>query len=369
MQEAFDGKDMPKQGEAMSLKLIIGGYFIAIKLTIDIVVNIAESQVYDKIPPPPRLANIIQHAKTVFEVEVASSVDSIEETPSDDLISSLSTLSSIASYLDTYLEIYPETAPSETEAMADDFDAFEDEMDEENNLPPVHPDVFVELYTAIPTILKQQLSVPVVPRALETINDIAWTMTMRIPQWEQWQTIATEFLEFAVPRIEGMASLGEETMSTFLGCIWAAAKSIPNTFSLDEDDILLLEKLYGEYPAELQAKIIGILGLAAQTEVIETNSHITAFLLKELRSQAQLVMIEVMDAIMEIFADEEREYDTPVFVNGGILSLLKSTVPQLRKRVKSIDARKETDLRERGDEVLTNFIEFLKYKETEAKER
>jgi hypothetical protein len=331
--------------------------------------NIAESQVYDKIPPPPQLVKITEHAKTVFEQQVAISGDLMEGTPSEDLVSSLSTLSSIASYLDTYLEIYPDTTPSETETVPDGFDAFQDEMDEEHNLPPIHTDLLVELFTSIPTILKQQLSVLVVPRALETINDIAWTMTMRIQQWEQWQTIAAEFLEFAVPRIEGMASLGEETMSTFLGCIWASAKSIPGIFSLDEEDILLLEKLYAGYQAELQAKVIGILGLAAQTAVVETNSRITAFLLKQLRSQAPLVMIEVMDAIIEMFADGEQVYDNPVFVNGGILSLLKPEVPQLRKRVKSIDSRKETDLRERGDEVLTNFIEFLKYKEAEAKEK
>jgi hypothetical protein len=112
---------------------------------------------------------------------------------------------------------------------------------------------------------------------------------------------------------------------------------------------------------------VGILGIAGQTETIETNRQVTAFLLKVLSSSAPLVVIEVMDAMMEIFADGEKEYDIPVFVNGDVLSSLKQAVPRLRKRVKSIDSKKELDLRERGDEVLTNFIDFLKYKETEAK--
>jgi hypothetical protein len=336
------------------------------KLIVEIVINVAESQVYDKVSPPPQLGKITQHAKLVFQKEVTTS-DATNDTPSEDLLSSLRSISSIASYLDTYLEIYPETTPTDSDTMTDEQDPFEDEMDVDNNLPPLDSNILIDLFNTIPMILKQQLSVPVVPHALETINDIAWTMTMRIPQWNQWQTIAKQFLDFAVPRIEGMVSLGEDTASTFLGCIWATTKSIPGTFSLDEDDILLLEKLYENYPAELQAKIVGILGIAAQMEIIETNKHVTTFLLKALSSSAPLVVIEVMDAMMEIFADGEKEYDTPVFVNGDVLSSLKQAVPRLRKRVKSIDSRKESDLRERGDEVLTNFTDFLKYKETEGK--
>ena len=331
--------------------------------------NIAESMVYDKVRPPSQLVKIIQHTKRVFENEVTSSSDAMNDTiPSDDLLSSLRTLSSIASYLDTYLEIYPETTPPE-DPMTHEDDPFEDDMDVDDALPPLDANILTDLFAAIPMILQQQLSVPVIPHALETINDISWAMTVRIPQWEQWQAIATQFLEFAVPRIEGMAALGEETMSTFLGCIWATAKSIPGTFALDEDDILLLEKFYKKYPTEMQAKIVGVLGLAAQTEAIETNKHITAFLLKEMSSSAPLVVIEVMDAIMEIFADGERSYDTPVFVDGGILSKIKQSLLQLRKCVKRIDARTESDLRERGDEVLENFTHFLKYKETEAKQK
>ena len=253
--------------------------------------------------------------------------------------------------------------------MTDDPDPFDDdEMDIDDVIPPIDPTILTELFSAIPLLLQQKLSIPLIPYALETINDIAWTMT-RVPDWEEWCTVATSFHEFAIPRIEGMISLGEDTLSTFLGCIWATAKSVPETFSLDPDTIQLLEDLYGRFPTpEFQVKVVGILGLAAQTESIQTNKYITAFMMREISSQSPLVVIEIMDSIMEIFADGEKVYDTPVFVEGQLLTKLKQVMPRLRKKMKSIDS-KESELRERADDVLENFVEFLKYKEMEAKQK
>jgi hypothetical protein len=254
----------------------------------------------------------------------------------------------------------------------DESDPFEeDEMDVDDNekkLPPIDASILTELLSAIPLILQQQLSIPVIPHALETINDITWAMTMRIPEWQQWKTIAQQLIEFAVPRLEGMVALGEETATTFLGCIWAAAKSLPGTFSLDADDIQLLEKLYGQSTStELQAEIVGILGLAAQFDSIETNRYIAKFMMQQITSQKPSVVVEIIDALMEIFADGDKPYDKPVFVEGRLLPSLKQMSPKLRKLVKSVDSRKETGLRERAEEVLENFAEFLKYKEDEAK--
>jgi hypothetical protein len=92
-------------------------------------------------------------------------------------------------------------------------------------------------------------------------------------------------------------------------------------------------------------------------------------MLREIKSSTQLVVIEIMDALMEIFADGEKGYDIPVFVQGQVLLKLKEVLPLLRKRVKSIHPEKEADLRERADEVLENFVEFMKYKEAEANAR
>ena len=136
------------------------------------------------------------------------------------------------------------------------------------------------------------------------------------------------------------------------------------------DDIQLLEHLYEQYPnPEFQVKVVGVLGVAAQNECVEMNKYITAFMIREITSPRPSVAIEIMDSIMEIFADGELFYDIPVFVEGRILEKLKELLPQLRKRVKGVDPGKEGDLRERGNDVLENFIEFLKYKENEAKQK
>jgi hypothetical protein len=78
------------------------------------------------------------------------------------------------------------------------------------------------------------------------------------------------------------------------------------------------------------------------------------------------VVTEIMDAITDIFADGDKVYDEPVFVQNGLLKELNQLLPYLRKKIKSIDGRKEPELRERGDEVLDTFIQFLKYKENEG---
>ena len=320
---------------------------------------------------PNELNQIIQHAKNTFAAEINSETGSnTNDTLSDNLILSLRTLSSVATYLDTFLEAYPSaTTQDNQDTVMDDADSFDEEMDVENTPSRMDATILAELTASIPLILQQQLSISVIPIALDAINDIGWTMT-RVPEWDSWQEITNKVLEFAVPRIEGMVALGENTLSTFLGCIWATAKSSHRTFSLDADDIQLLESLYGRYPtAEFQAKIVGILGLAAQTESIETNKYITGFMMREIASQAPLVVIEIMDSIMEIFADGEKVYDIPVFVQGQVLAKLKELLPKLRKRIKGINLDKESELRERGEDVLENFVEFIKYKETEAKQR
>lgn len=335
-------------------------------------VNIAEAYLEQVVPPPKLLNPIIQHAKSVFESKIKV-VQNANKEPPEVLLLALTILSSVATYLETYLEIYPSSIPSEDEdTKMSEEESLEDEMmlDDIDQVATIDNSILLELLSAIPLILQQQLPILLILPALETINDIAWTMTLRISDWHQWQTIARQLLEFAIPRIEGMMTLGEDVLSTFLGCIWAAAKTLPGQFSLDLDDVQNLEKIYAQFQsAETQVKVVGILGCAAQHESVEMNAYITKMLMREIKSQFPLVVIEVMDAIIEIFADGEKAYDAPVFVEGRLLPELKQLVPQLRKKMKSIDGRKETELRERGDEVLETFIQFLKYKEDEAKHR
>jgi len=45
------------------------------------------------------------------------------------------------------------------------------------------------------------------------------------------------------------------------------------------------------------------------------------------------MMVAVINAIIDIYADERREYDRPVFVQGGFLQALAGTVGKIRSDV------------------------------------
>jgi len=320
---------------------------------------------------PKEILETILWVETTFTSFVGKiNVNSPESSIPLELVSCLHLLSSIATFLDTFLEAYPQAVKRETQdADMDEDQGSGDEMEIDGCIPPIDATVLAELFHVIPMIIQHPLPVPLIPHALESINDIAWTMTTHVPELEGWEKIAASFLSFATERIEGMVSLGEDTLSTFLGCMWATAKAQVGKFTLDKDDIALLKELYNRFPAgEFQAKIVGILGIAAQFENVVTNQHITEFFLLEITSPTAVVVVEIMDALMEIFADGEKSYDAPVFVHGQVLGKLKQAFPRLRKRLKAIDPSKEPELRERADGVMENFTEFIKYKENEARQ-
>lgn len=320
---------------------------------------------------PKEILEIILLAETTFTSLVGKvSATTTESSIPPELVSSLHLLSSVATFLDTFLEAYPQSVDRQTQDTAMDEDqASGDEMEIDGQIPAMDSTVLTELFHVIPMIIQHPLPVPLIPHALEAINDIAWAITTNVPELEGWEKIAAAFLNFATERIEGMIALGEDTLSTFLGCMWATAKTRVGIFTLDEEDIALLRELYGRFPApEFQAKIIGILGISAQFENVATSQQITEFFLVEITSPKAVVVVEIMDALMEIFADGEKSYDAPVFVHGQVLGQLKQVFSKLRKRVKAIDPNKEPELRERADGVIENFTEFIKYKENEARE-
>lgn len=349
--------------DADILRLVLGGTILNMRAKSDIVISLCDSYIEGpRIYPPIQLVEIIRFARNIFIslVENGAVFDNQETIP-ETLLSASRSLSSIATYLDSYLEIYPGATPPENDSLANDTDPFEDD-----DIDKLDGTIIKELFVTIPLFQQLQLPIHLIPYVLETINDIAWTMTLRIPTWGGWHTIVDHFCDFAISRLEGIVSLGDDTTSTFLGCIWACAKSIPGRFSLDADDVLILEGLYKRSSTEeVRVRTIGILGVAAQAEV-ESCRYITEIFMREIMCDVAVVVVEIMDAMMEIFADGEKVHDEPVFVQGRILQKLKQMLPQLRKRVKSI---RDPDVRERAYGVLENFIEFLKYKEVEARQR
>lgn len=77
--------------------------------------------------------------------------------------------------------------------------------------------------------------------------------------------------------------------------------------------------------------------------------------------------VEALNAIYDIYADAEFDYDLPVYVQGNFNQELKGLVKMVKFMVRNIDRRKDRDLRNRADEASMNLVEFVKYKEKERR--
>jgi hypothetical protein len=68
-----------------------------------------------------------------------------------------------------------------------------------------------------------------------------------------------------------------------------------------------------------------------------------------------------VSALIDIYSDENSPYDIN-FRQHGYLEALVSGVEGVRKAVRSIDRKRERDLKRRGEEVRDNLIAFIEYR-------
>lgn len=75
------------------------------------------------------------------------------------------------------------------------------------------------------------------------------------------------------------------------------------------------------------------------TATIEENKVIGTYLMTQLTSPpppttlAPEMMVAVLNAVIDIYADERRDFDGPVFVSGGFLQALTGVVAKIRTDV------------------------------------
>jgi hypothetical protein len=123
--------------------------------------------------------------------------------------------------------------------------------------------------------------------------------------------------------------------------------------------------------ASMRVKCVAILTVFALLPNIQLNKTIgDAFMDVLARPTTPIdVATEILNGIFDIYADEDFVYDIPVFKNGNYLGKLKALNSTLKSKIKSLDKRKQRDVRERGDAALINLRAFLDYKEREYKKR
>nr|XP_019011947.1 uncharacterized protein I206_02784 [Kwoniella pini CBS 10737]OCF50728.1 hypothetical protein I206_02784 [Kwoniella pini CBS 10737] len=159
-----------------------------------------------------------------------------------------------------------------------------------------------------------------------------------------------------------------EVLEMALGCIWGTVKVAPNVLDIQNDHIQTLIDSTRVLRSDVaKSRVIEALSaLAARQNVsVEQNQVIGTWLLQLLTASSTLtpdILISVLNAIIDVYADETRPYDKPVFVAGGFLESLSGIVAKVRAEIKRIDKRKNRQLRTQGEEAYENLVAFIKYR-------
>lgn len=169
-----------------------------------------------------------------------------------------------------------------------------------------------------------------------------------------------------------------------MGCIWALLKLIfPDGAFESENRALIniqmlnnsgfargiIEEFQNNNDLELQQKCINVLSTYAMIQgQIDANKEIGQFFIQTL-TQLNVrpeILIEMTNSLFQIYGDASYDYNEPIFVRGGFLSILKDqVVPNLRQQFKMVDKNKNPELKERCHDCFTTLDSFIHYKMNE----
>ncbi|KAJ2782438.1 hypothetical protein GGI15_002910 [Coemansia interrupta] len=177
-----------------------------------------------------------------------------------------------------------------------------------------------------------------------------------------------------------------------VGCMWTLARSVDGDVPVTPQQIEGLIHVCESAPtADIRVKAVGVLGNIARRQpgFVQDNNRIGVYLLDSIISKPLLAhtasastkkaspalnsdidvepIVEALDLIYDIYGDKTYDYDAPVFVQGNFLARLRQVYQPIRKLSKSIDRRKDRELRDRADLAVENLYGFLAYKESEYK--
>ncbi|KAG0208513.1 hypothetical protein BGX28_000567 [Mortierella sp. GBA30] len=239
--------------------------------------------------------------------------------------------------------------------------------------------------TAAPLITAQLATTHL--RSIEALNNFLLTMADAVPgKWwynqrksdaEQcWTWLFQQAGNVAGKGVQvGAEEKGQEmrgaVLDAIVGCLWTLARGLDAMVPLTEFHIPALMGAYASTSSDsMRVKAIGCLGVIARRQgSIDTNKVIGEFLINLLKNNPSTeACVEALNAIYDIYADAEFDYDMPVYVQGNFNQELKGMVKMVKFMVRNIDRRKDRDLRNRADEAAMNLVEFVKYKEKERRQ-
>lgn len=87
-------------------------------------------------------------------------------------------------------------------------------------------------------------------------------------------------------------------------------------------------------------------------------------LLSSAASVNAAVIVATINSFVDTYADENAPWDEAVFVRGGVLAKISDSniVAKVKDRAKSVDKRRQADLRESIDEAASNLAAFIEYR-------
>lgn len=218
-------------------------------------------------------------------------------------------------------------------------------------------------------------------RALEALNNLLLTTTMALgaspsanyvsllPAPAMWEslfgTVSAAGSEAAALTARGQ-EMRLEVMEAALGCIWGVAKIAPAALSPTPTQIDMLMQVIPALSSDAtRSRTIDTLAALASRPGVSTeeNGKIGTWLIQTLQTQITTELaVALLNAVIDTYADETREYDQPVFVAGNFTQQLAGLVARLRAEVRKVDKRKNPELRLRADEAYENLVAFIKYR-------
>ncbi|CCG84441.1 protein of unknown function [Taphrina deformans PYCC 5710] len=215
------------------------------------------------------------------------------------------------------------------------------------------------------------LSEPALMRmmSLEFLHNLAWTIaiTDSTKLRDAWTVHAGNLWTWTLTHLSSFLISSEEEADSSISLLYALAKFSGASLPISTSEINSFIKLYhSSLNADMQTKIVGLLGcLAVRASDINNNKSVGMFLMTVIsalpRSDSEVV-VEALNAIFDIYADREYDYDKQVFVRGNFLTHLIKVVPKVDAMRKAIDKRRYRELKDQADEAFDNLVAFIDYK-------
>ena len=234
-------------------------------------------------------------------------------------------------------------------------------------------------------------------RALETLNNLLLTVVASLPEEptrrsqiagvipvDQVWTSNFGTIDMVLSEPQALSQKGQElrieVLEMALGCTWGCAKIAPEALVRCESGTVVVNadmqtlsdsqvKTLMDGPQVLRGDLaktrcVDTLGALAsrQTVSVEENKVIGGWLVSQIASTTNTeLLIAILNAVIDVYSDETRPYDS-VFVSEGYLDVLSKSVGRVRAEVRKIDRRKNLQLRAVGEEVYENLTAFIKYR-------